>query len=110
MNKLLAYACAALLAACVVLGYGLRHQLVENGALGARAEGAEKALKRAQEDLIAERAVLARRDKEIASNRLQSRQAQEALQKALQAAPAWAGTDVPPEVQKALSEAVEGLE
>lgn len=104
------YALVALLLVSLALGFGLWRSVKENGALGQRAQVAEKALSAAEEQRKKDAALLTRRQGEIASERRKSAQARAALAEALGDAPAWAGTSVPPQVQEALRGAVEGLE
>lgn len=106
MSKLLAYAVAALLVASLALGFGLWRSVSANGALREQRDTAVEALSRAAETRKVEQALLAQREKEIASERRKSKQAQQALQEALQAERAWAEGVVPDGVQKALQGAL----
>lgn len=110
VTKILAYACVVLVALATALGLSLRHQIAANGALSARAEGAEKALSAAQDQRKKDGALLTRRQAEVVSERRKSATLSKALKQAQEASPEWAGTPTPPAVQKALEEAVEGLE
>lgn len=100
------YAIAALLAACLALGFGLWYSVSANGSLRAERDTAEEALSQAVETRNREQALLAQRERELALERRKSAQAQQALQKALQAEREWSEGVVPEGVQNALREAL----
>jgi uncharacterized protein HemX len=68
-------------------------------------EAAERAVEREKQD----RKVLVARQAEIASQARKLTQAQRSLSEALQRNKPWSDTDVPPDVQKALSGPSDGL-
>lgn len=91
---------SALLLAC---GWGLWSQVHTNAELSARLDGAEEALSRAVEQREQDRKVLVARAQKIAANAQELAKSQEALSRALQANLDWSNTNVPTDVQKALT-------
>jgi len=110
VSKLLAYALAAAIVTSCLLGFGLWRSVAANGAIRAERDAAVHAQEQAAKALKRTEGILAttRAEKRVAG--LQSAGATEALRRAQAASPDWAGTPTPPEVQKALSGALEGLE
>lgn len=100
----------ALIVTVLALSAALWYSISANSSLRAERDTARKALQSLQEQRKRDEALLTRTRAEKRSTGLQSARAQEAVQKAAGAAPAWAGTSVPPEVESALLRAVEGLE
>jgi uncharacterized protein HemX len=94
------------------LGYGLYYKnsvlSTENQRLTDVAERAEEASKRAVERELEYRRILGTRQKEIASQARKLAQANAALSEALQRNKSWSDTDVPTDVQNALSGAPDG--
>ncbi len=89
--------------ALALTGWGLWAQVHTNAELSAKLEGTEEALSRLSEQREQDRKVLVARAQKIASKQRELAQAQEALAKALQANNDWSNTNVPTDVQKALS-------
>lgn len=110
MSRLLAYVVAALVAITVTLSFGLWRSVAANGSLRAERDGAKEALNQAQEAQKRTEGILAQVRAEKRSTGLQSARTAEALKRAQEASPEWAATPTPPEVQKALTEALEGLQ
>jgi uncharacterized protein HemX len=88
------------------LGYGLYHK---NSVLSTENQRLTEASKRAVERELEYRRILGTRQKEIASQARKLAQANAALSEALQRNKSWSDTDVPPDVQKALSGPPDGL-
>lgn len=111
--RTLAIVLSALVLALTGLGYGQYHKnsvlSTENQRLAGAAKAAEEASKRAVERELEYRRILGTRQKEIASQRLKLQAAETALQNALRANKTWSDTDVPEDVQKALSGPSDGL-
>lgn len=102
--------CAVLLAVTLALGFGLWRSVAANGALREQRDGAEKALRTAQE-------AQARTDRLLAAARAEKRTVvrksaadAEALKRAQEAALEWSATPTPPQVREALGGALEGLQ
>lgn len=94
---------AALVALVLVLsgvGYGLYER---NQRLGDQNKILTEASNRAAERELEYRRILGSRSKEIASQARKLKQAQQGLSEALQANKSWSDTDVPTDIQKALS-------
>ena len=104
---------SALVLALAGLGYGQYHKnsvlSTENQRLAETAKAAEEASKRAVERELEYRRILGTRQKEIASQARKLAQAQQALSEALQRNKTWSDTDVPTDVQNALSGPSDGL-
>jgi uncharacterized protein HemX len=83
-----------------VLGYGLYHK---NSVLSTENQRLTEASKRVAERELEYRRILGTRQKEIASQARKLAQANAALSEALQRNKSWSDTDVPPDVQNALS-------
>jgi hypothetical protein len=73
------------------------------------AQALTEALNRAQERAKLDRKVLVAREAEKAASRAALEKAQQALQNALQRNKPWSDTDVPPDIQNALTGAAMGL-
>ena len=96
---------SALVLALAGLGYGQYHK---NSVLSTENQRLTEASKRAVERELEYRRILGTRQKEIASQRLKLQAAETALQNALRANKTWSDTDVPTDVQNALSGASDG--
>lgn len=96
---------SALVLALAGLGYGQYHK---NSVLSTENQRLAEASKRAVERELEYRRILGTRQKEIASQRLKLQAAETALQNALRANKTWSDTDVPTDVQNALSGALDG--
>jgi hypothetical protein len=110
MNRMLAYALAALLVLSACLSFGLWRSVSANGALKAERDTAVQALARAVDSRKKTEAVLATVRVEKAAQARKSVALEKALSEAYSASPEWSGTRTPPAVQEALQGAVEGLE
>lgn len=97
------YLIIALLVALSACGWGLWVQIHTNAELSAKLEGTEEALSRLSEQREKDRKVLVARAAKIASQGRDLAKTQEALSQALQANLDWSNTNVPTDVQKALS-------
>ena len=97
---------SALVLALAGLGYGQYHK---NSVLSTENQRLTEASKRAVERELEYRRILGTRQKEIAAQRLKLQAAETALQNALRANKTWSDTDVPEDVQKALSGPSDGL-
>lgn len=97
---------SALVLALAGLGYGQYHK---NSVLSTENQRLTEASKRAVERELEYRRILGTRQKEIASQRLKLQAAETALQNALRANKTWSDTDVPEDVQKALSGPSDGF-
>ena len=97
------YAVSILVALCLTLGIGLYYTLGSVSTLREQNNVLTEASKRASERIAADRKVLVARQAQIVSQRRILAQTQASLSGALQANKTWSDTDVPPEVQKALS-------
>jgi hypothetical protein len=104
------YLILALFVALGACGWGLWAQIHTNAELSAKLEGTEEALSRLSEQREQDRKVLVARAQKIASKQRELTQAQEALAKALQANNDWSNTNVPTDVQKALTGRSDGSE
>ncbi|ASJ79319.1 hypothetical protein HOU10_gp43 [Curvibacter phage P26059B] len=103
--RILTLVLSALVLALVGLGYGQYHK---NSVLSTENQRLTEASKRAVERELEYRRILGTRQKEIASQRLKLQAAETALQNALKANKTWSDTDVPTDVQNALSGAPDG--
>lgn len=103
MTKLLFTLVLALSAMCLALGWAVDHQYSQAKALRAENQTLTEAANRAQEAAKRDRRISVARQAKIASQARKLAQAQEALSEALQRNKAWSDTDVPDEVQKALT-------
>lgn len=97
------YVVAGLAVALALCGWGLWAQVEKNGALVAKLDTAEEAIKQAQEQREKDRKVLVARASQIRSQARELAQAREGLSQALRANKDWSDTNVPTDVQKALS-------
>ena len=88
------------------LGYGLYHK---NSVLSTENQRLTEASKRAVERELEYRRILGTRAKENAAQARKLARANAALSAALQRNKSWSDTDVPPDVQNALSGPSEGL-
>lgn len=96
---------SALVLALAGLGYGQYHK---NSVLSTENQRLQEASKRAVERELEYRRILGTRQKEIALQARKLAQAQQALSEALQRNKTWSDTDVPTDVQNALSGAPDG--
>ena len=94
---------ASLALALAGLGFLYQQQATALASLAEENSVLKEASKRAQERMAADRKVLVARQAQIAAQRVLEAQTKTALSGALQANKTWSDTDVPPEVQKALS-------
>jgi hypothetical protein len=97
------YVILTLTLALALTGWGLWAQVHTNAELSAKLEGTEETLSRLSEQREQDRKVLVARAQKIASKQRELARAQEALAKALQANNDWSNTNVPTDVQKALT-------
>lgn len=97
----IAYVAVSALAVASCL-YVIRGQVAQNARLSDQNAGLSKALSVAQEQREKDRKVLGAWQAKNASTARELARSRAALQEALQAAPEWSNTTVPPEVQKAL--------
>jgi hypothetical protein len=89
-------------------GWGLWSQVHTNAELSVKLEGTEKALSGLVEQREKDRKVLVARQAQIASQARELTKAREGLSQALQANKDWSNTNVPTDVQKALTGRSEG--
>lgn len=87
----------------------LRDLSAANATLNDSVDRLSEASKRAQERSKRDAKALVAREAEIASQRARLAEAQQGLQKALGAEQEWSNTNVPTDVQNALSGALRGL-
>lgn len=97
------YVVLVLVAALGLAGWGLWAQVHKNAALSTKLEGTEEALNRVVEQREKDRKVLVARAQQIASQGRELAKAREGLSRALQANNDWSNTNVPTDVQKALT-------
>lgn len=109
MNRLTLIGWSVLLALVLPLGYATYTGIGERAVLQAANEALVEAVDHAAERAAEDRKVLVARQAEIASQARKLAQTQQALSEALQRNRSWSDTDVPLDVQKALSRPSDGL-
>lgn len=103
LSRILAGAIAVLLLALAGVGWMAKSQYDAASALRIENKGLTEAAERAARRAKSDRKVLVARQAEIALQARKLAQADQALSEALQRNKSWSDTDVPPDVQKALS-------
>lgn len=109
MNRVYLSVIALLIAGALLLGWRLNSLTEQNAVLAEAYRSSVQALNRAQERAKADRKVLVARQAKIATQGRKLAEQEQSLQNALQANKSWSDTDVPDDVQKALSGSHSGL-